>query len=211
MMTGLLRIPILLLILLITVSSVGFKLFSKHFENYFPLEEGRVLEYEFTRKKGSDINEKGILIVTNLSSKMIDKKSAVARKYEIKNKDNSKTDFLVYFHNDKSGILFLATQTNKDSQPKLYPTPFYYIKNPLEVGTFWGGGEQPKGQIESVDETVTVPAGTFDKCLKVKITYPQNMPMAEAFFWFAERIGIVKSHYKYKDSREEDFQLTAIE
>ena len=172
-----------------------------------------VLEYDVTRKKGNEINEKSKLIVSNLASTNIDKKTVIPRKYESKKdiKDNkSKSEFLAYFHNDNDGILFLATKTEKDTQPKLFPTPFYYIKNPIEVGTTWGGGEVPKGYIENINETVVVPAGTFIKCVKVKITYPPQMPLNEAVFWFAEKVGIVKSHYHYKNSMEEDFQLTAI-
>lgn len=210
MIAGLSRKTMVFLIFIISISLVGFKLFGKHFETFFPLDEGIVLEYDVTRKKGTEINEKNKLTVSNLASKNVENKTAIPRKYEIKKDNNVRSEFLAFFHNDNDGILFLATQTKKDSQPQLFATPFYYVKNPLKVGTSWGGGELPKGYIESVSETVVVPAGTFDNCVKVKITYPPKMPMNEAVFWFAEKVGIVKSHYKYKNSMEEDFQLTAI-
>ena len=115
-----------------------------------------------------------------------------------------------FFFNDKEGIIFYATQAEKDNEPKVFPHSFYYIKNPLKVGTTWGGGESPRGSIESVTETVTVQAGTFANCVKVKITYPQSMPMNESVYWFAEKTGIVKSSYLYKDSAREQFELTSI-
>jgi len=210
MIAGLSRKTMVFLIFIISLSLVGFKLFGKHFETFFPLDEGLVLEYDVTRKKGTEIDDKSKLTVSNLPSRMVEKKTAIPRKYEIKKANNVKSEFLAFFYNDKDGVLFLATQTGKDGQPKPFPTPFYYLKNPLKVGTTWGGGEIPKGFVESVNETVVVPAGTFDNCVKVKLTYPPKMPMNEAVFWFAEKVGIVKSLYKYKNSMEEVFQLTTI-
>lgn len=189
----------------------GFIFTGRHFENYFPLQEGLSLEYNVKRSKDGEIVEQAKEKVTNLAAKTLEGKKVVPRKYEVKDEKNVEKTFMGFFHKDNEGVMLWATQAEKDGQPNLLSTPFYYVKNPLEVGTVWGSGEGPKGAIESISETVTVPAGTFKKCVKVKITYPPNMAMSEGFFWFAERIGIVKSSYVYKNSMKEEFQLLSIQ
>ncbi len=184
--------------------SGGFIFGTKHFDNYFPLQEGQSLEYEVKRSKDGAVVEQVKEKVTNLAEQTLEGKRVVPRKYDIGGKT-----FLAFFNRDTEGIMFMATKGEKDAKPNLLPHPFYYIKNPLEVGASWGKGDGPKGRIDSVSETVTVPAGTFRKCVKVKITYPGSMPMSEGTLWFAEKVGIVKSTYVYKNAMKEEFQLLA--
>lgn len=195
------------LVLVLAGSITGFKIFGKHMENFFPLDEGRSWIYDFTRTKGSQTVEKGKVTITNLAAKVIEGKNAVPRKYEYSNK----RVFQVFFQNDTQGILFIATKGEKDSEPKPFAAPFYYIKNPLETGASWGGGQVPQGTVQSTTERVTVPAGEFKNCVQVKLTYPPNMAMAEATIWFAEKVGIVKSSYRHRDGLEEQFQLTSMQ
>jgi len=209
MVSGLARKLWFFFLIMLVIGVTGFRFSTKHIDNYFPLEEGMILEYDFRRTKG-DLEEKGKVTVTNLAVRNLENKMVVPRKYEMKKDANVSQTYLAFFYNDKEGILFFAVQAEKESNPKVMSPPFYYVKNPLEVGTAWGGGESPQGKIESVNESITVPAGTFKSCVKVKLTFPQTMPMQEATFWFAEKIGIIKSIYRYKDAREEQFQLTAI-
>jgi len=209
MVAGLAKKLWLLLLIWVVIGVTGFRFATKHSENYFPLEAGISLEYDFKRTKG-ELQEKGKVTVTNLAARKLQDKMVVPRKYDMKKEQGGNQAYLAFFYNDKEGVQFFAVQAEKESDPKLMSPPFYYIKNPLETGTTWGSGDSPRGRIESVSESITVPAGTFKNCVKVNLTFPQTMPMQEATFWFAERIGIIKSIYRYKDAREEQFQLTAI-
>ncbi|MBM4283923.1 MAG: hypothetical protein FJ128_01560 [Deltaproteobacteria bacterium] len=183
----------------------GFIFGAKHVDNYFPLQEGLTLEYAVKRTKDGAVVEQIKQKVTNLAQQTLDRKRVVPRKYEM-----AGVSFMGYFSKDSEGVMFLATKGEKDPKPVVLPNPFYYLKDPLKVGEVWGTGDGPKGRIESVSDTVVVPAGAFKECVKVKITYPATMPMKEGYFWFAEKIGIVQSAYIYKDAMREEFQLISM-
>lgn len=197
-------------ILAAALGVAGFTLFEKHFENYFPLQEKMTLEYALTRLKADGAKEEGKLFVTNLAPTKLENKTVVPRRYEMKVQDTLKQSYAVFFHNDKDGMLFFAIQTDKEAKPQLFTPPFYYLKNPLKPGAAWGGGDTPRGTVESIDETVTVPAGTFKGCLRVKLTFPPDKPLAEGIFWYGERVGIVKSTYTYRNAVKEEFRLVAV-
>lgn len=209
MISDITRGKFLVFILITLLISVAFS-FGKHFENFFPLDEGKELEYNYIRLKGNEKLEKAKIKVSNLAIKTINNIKVIPRKYEKLNDKGEKHIYTVFFKNDNEGILFLAIQKENESQPNFLPHPFYYMKNPINVGTIWGGGETPRGVIEGIRETVNVPAGTFNGCVKVKITYPQSMPIQEALFWFAPKVGIVKTSYLYKNSMQEQFELIAL-
>ena len=48
-----------------------------------------------------------------------------------------------------------------------------FVPFPLEVGATWQFSDEPPmtGEILSLSETVTVPAGTFENCLEMKLTW----------------------------------------
>jgi hypothetical protein len=203
------RLPFLFLVLAGVLATTAF-IFEKHFENYFPLDEGRVLTYGYTRSKDSSMQEKAKITVSNQAAKTLEGKTVSPRKYEKISEKGEKQNYTVFFHNDKEGILMAAIQGEKEDQPKSLPQKIYYLKNPLKVGTTWGGGDSPQGVVESLSEKVAVPAGTFEGCIKVKLTYPHNMPVKDAVLWFAERVGIIKSVYVYKDGMREEFQALSL-
>ncbi len=197
-------------VLAAALAVAGFTLFEKHFENYFPLQEKMTLEYALTRSRADGSKEEGKLFVTNLAPSKLENMTVVPRRYEIKIQDTLKQSYSVFFHNDKDGLLFFAIQTEKESQPQLITPPFYYLKNPLKTGAAWGGGDTPRGSVESVGETVTVPAGTFKGCVRVKLTFPPDKPLAEGTFWYGEKVGIVKSTYVYRNAMKEEFRLVSV-
>jgi|YNPNPStandDraft_1061719.scaffolds.fasta_scaffold01723_3 hypothetical protein len=187
----------------------GLRLNIRHVDNYFPLEAGLTLEYDYQRTKGN-LKETGRLTVTNMAPETLANRKVVPRKYDMRKASGTTQTYLAFFHPDGSGVLFWALKTPKDPQPQTLPHPFYYVKHPLETGNAWGVGQEPRGRLESVSESLTVPAGTFKNCLKVKLTFPDNTPIREASLWFAEKVGIVQSVYLYRDGTEELFRLTGI-
>jgi len=188
----------------------GFTLGTRHYENFFPLQEKTTWEYAVSRTRPGGAAEKGKLTVTNLARTRVENQSTVPRQYEISFGGAAPKKYTVFFHNDGDGLLFYAVQTEKDAAPQMARPPFYYLKNPLNPGTVWGGEGSPRGRVEGVRETVRVPAGTFRDCVRVKLSFPPGKPLSEGEIWYAERVGIVKSIFRYHDGLTEEFLLTAM-
>lgn len=134
--------------------------------------------------------------------------------------------FIGYELRDKIGTCGFAKQSPSDVEPQIDDDPFYNLKYPLKPGTNW----QHKGKtyllqkkidvtckrtIESTDDNVTVPAGTFKNCLRVKSygkrvlqkknPYIQSVFVPkegfwvtiESYSWYAQKIGWIKSIIKH--------------
>jgi hypothetical protein len=44
----------------------------------------------------------------------------------------------------------------------------------------------------------------------VKITFPPGKPLKEGRIWYAERVGIVQSEFRYHDGLSETFRLMVM-
>ena len=86
---------------------------------------------------------------------------------------------LFFMASDADGLYTAAAQMHTGSEPQAVPVRNYILKLPLEVGTSWTTESRDSGRpsdlpvklsntITKVDESVTVPAGTFNDCLKVE-------------------------------------------
>lgn len=71
------------------------------------------------------------------------------------------------------------------------------LKAPLAVGTRW---QDPKGitrEIAALDAAADTPAGTFENCIKVKVTDQNSI----IFEYYREGVGMVKSEFTSGESR----------
>ena len=69
-----------------------------------------------------------------------------------------------------------------------------YVQAPLKAGTFWRDS-QGKREIVGINETVQVPAGSFQHVVKVKIT-PLNQKLAnEQFEYYAAGTGLIMREF----------------
>lgn len=71
------------------------------------------------------------------------------------------------------------------------------LKAPLEVGNRW---ENQKGDIREIVDTsatITTPAGTFENCIKIKISYPGST----IYEYYKDGAGMVKSEFISGDTR----------
>jgi hypothetical protein len=173
---------------------------SKAPTTYFPLGEGRTWNYQASVETGLGGKQAVTLIVTNLAARELKGKKVTPQKDEIQILGESQFSF-EYMAEDEKGIYTFAEQGSNDAEPKLKVSPCYNLKKPLRVGNSWdttldlGGGRSvpAKATVESVDEVVDVPAGTFKGCVKVRVT----ATVAEAkgrdqYSWYAQSIGLVK-------------------
>jgi len=73
----------------------------------------------------------------------------------------------------------------------------YILKFPLDIETSWHN-KHPNGmelsQIESISDTVTVPAGTFIQCILVRtvVKTSSGAQQSEKATWFAPGVGPIK-------------------
>ena len=114
---------------------------------------------------------------------------------------------------DSSGFYVFANESLKDKEPKILAEKFYLLRFPLTKGSSWK--QQSEGlllhnTIESTDETVKVPAGTFINCLLVKKLYfhqkDSDKPVQEALFWFAPDVDNIKVVIKNQPENKEIVQ-----
>ncbi len=183
---------------------------------YFPLNEGMSWTYslktEYSNKEESLEKE---LTITNLGKEKFGKKTYYVRR------TSSGID---YYHNfDETGLYREALRTLVESKPRLDRANRYVLKLPLAIGTEWREISRPLlmlrvypyrvrvgkdaqvpliYRIESLSETVTVPAGTFENCIKVvangtfntytdAVSGDTEIPI-KVEEWYAPGVGLVK-------------------
>ncbi len=84
-----------------------------------------------------------------------------------------------FWARDKLGIAEIARQARGANDPQVLSEPVYLLRFPIRVGTTWDTREPTRvsddeeivmtgtAQIAAVDESVTVPAGTFRRCIRI--------------------------------------------
>ncbi len=149
--------------------------------DYFPLENGRVWAYEVTTTLEDHTPAIEALTIHAREVQTMGDEPAHRRH------TSTGTDY--WMRSDKTGVYRIASRTPLDRNPMADEPTRYVLKKPYEVGTQWQvlttayvlqrRSEVPKEirrthkpfpmtyTIESVNDKVTVPAGSFDKCLRV--------------------------------------------
>ena len=169
-------------------------------DDYFPLKEGLSRTYS--------IDGAIVKTVENFEVRKLDRKKVIPQKIDL----NGVTSFSFIRETNKGQVLF-ATQTSKSAEPEILDTLVYIYKEPFKSGTSWEKDFTTTVMMESVTfpltyvvqnkkETVTVPAGTFEKCMKVVAkgeverdkgllgTVKINIVKTD---WYAPKVGLVKS------------------
>jgi hypothetical protein len=196
--------------------------------SYSPFKEGFHWEYQLTQHthnellifQGSNVEktENIKFVAENLPNREMDSKIVTPRKIDI----NGRISFY-FMSEDAGGIYLLATQYPESLEPIMKKPLDYVIKYPIQTGiswdknysSFWNNKITIKGRktIESITDTITTPAGTFQKCLKIKgagtINSDFNDPLdfdkrrkikviinIESYSWYAPGIGNIKEIHK---------------
>jgi hypothetical protein len=162
---------------------------------YYPLKPGLTWTYNVS----SDKSETRKIVVTNLPAKEINGISVTPRKWD-------KSGLVSYslMATDNMGIYRYAEQKDEDAEPVPIKPKSYSLRDPVATGTTWeitskmGEAELTVNlTIDSIIETVTVPAGTFKDCAKIKHKGGSQKEDAgfslEAYEWYAPEVGLVKS------------------
>jgi hypothetical protein len=154
-----------------------------------------VYQFSGTTETAGQIESLGKGIMTNLAPREVRGKTVTAQKWELQVGGFSGA-VVTFVGEDDSGIYILGTQDLEGMELQIFRPPQYLIKNPLRVGTAWEREGQGSSVIESADEVVTVPAGTFKRCVRIKtvnITDDDASARLEDYAWYAPRVGWVKS------------------
>lgn len=191
--------------------------------NYFPLEKGMTRVYRqtvITRNKGNAGGfEKSELAAaaTDLAPRTVGGKSVVPRLYS--------DGRVLYFTRSGDGVALIGKSEPGEETPEQI-TPRQVLKLPLAVGATWTSNGETEGlhrtflggygainkpvaadgpivyTVESVEDTVRVPAGTFHHCLRVhgvgsgKFDWGQPFGMLtvtmDVMQWYAPGVGLVK-------------------
>lgn len=183
---------------------------------YFPLNEGRNWQY-LVILHDMDVEKKYKQYVVNKAPQQIDGSKIFIREI------NDGTQYL--YESTDEGIRRVGIKRRLDINTVSEKEDFYTIKYPLETGTRWeqetitGVLEvviapfrrhyalhtpvQMEYTIESIDEIVKVPAGRFEKCIKVagfgsrKVEAEKTIGIVdvtvESSDWYCPNTGLVKS------------------
>lgn len=174
-------------------------------ENYYPLKEGMTWVY------GVSSNKPGVqkITVTNLAPRELQGKTVNPRKWEVGG------GVRYYFvARDDVGVYRYGEQKGEKGEPQVIKPKVYYLKNPVDVGTYWDiaakmGEDDLKVNItvEDIRDTVQVPAGTYANCVKLKHEGGVKAKKGggaglslTAFEWYAPKVGLVKSMFTIKKS-----------
>ncbi len=114
------------------------------------------------------------------------------------NDNNEGTSMGKVFHVTSDAIVqefsteeFYSDKTLFNEKPN---THLVYLKAPLKGGALWQDC-QGKREIVSINETVQVPAGSFQHVVKVKITPLNQKPANEQFEYYAAGTGLIMREF----------------
>ena len=184
---------------------------SKKTETYYPVKEGQTWQYQVSLGSMLGSEGGGKLVITNLALRELKGKKVTPQKVELA----GQTHF-VFIAEDDNGIYEFAEQSPGSVEPQIKDSPAYLMKYPIKANNTWEEKTKTsllkqnlsitlKSTIESTDETVTVPAGTFKSCLKVKGTGAAKKDLGilgvanvsvEHHNWYAPGVGMVKTVLK---------------
>lgn len=185
----------------------------------FPLAAGHRWTYTVTTRSDDGNSERERLTLRTLGNEAV---PALGDQKAWHRRSDSGIDY--WLKADESGIYRVASKSDLDPEPKPDKPPRFVLKTPYAVGTQWQAGttayllmrrnEFPREirhthpnvpmayAIEAVDESVTVKAGVFDHCLRVKGTASvhiyadpasgwRDMPLTTVE-WYCAGVGLVK-------------------
>jgi uncharacterized protein DUF3108 len=160
---------------------------------YYPLKPGLTWTYTVTSEK---INN-GKIVITNLPAKEMGGVTVTPRKWDMGG--------VVRYHlmaMDSMGIYRYGEQQDENAAPVLTKPKAYSLRDPVATGTTWDMASKLGEDeltisltVESITDSVTVPAGTYKDCVKIKhLGGKKGAPISlEAYEWYAPEVGLVKS------------------
>lgn len=188
-------------------------------KNYFPLNDGRVWNYDIKINPG--VEERINYKKTNysLGKQYINKSGKKLKIQPIVRENNN----IYYYSEDQNGILRQGVQLNGSDNIRFEDEKKYVLKYPIKKGTEWDSQSKTflilrryayfdyrattnfnlNYVVSSINEVVKVPAGKFKNCIKVSgsgnTTFIGDREIGSikinirTIDWFAPNVGLIKS------------------
>jgi len=196
-------------------------------ENRFlPLGEGRTWRYKVTPRQVFD-GEELVLEVTNLKARELKGRYVTPVRYELDGRPS-----IQFLGVDDQGVYRWAVQAPEDAPPKFESDSAYYLMYPLKLGKSWEEEAETaflpkpvhltiKSKIDKTGETVSVPAGDFTDCVKVRTEGSKRIPVPGSYSrfgivsiqydtWYAPDVGMVKSEAEELDNGASGFTSLSL-
>lgn len=178
-------------------------------KSFYPLDEGEKRTYQINASSRYMGSVHATLTSINMRKRDLAGKPVTPQKMEI----NGQT-FFSFVSEDSDGVLELAEQTPNAAEPEMKSSPRYFLRRPYKEGTKWEVRSETQtlpskvsitlqALIQSTNETVTVPAGTLEGCLKTMAKGDAIKSIAnfmgqvkihvEEISWFCPGVGLAKS------------------
>ncbi len=198
----------------------------------YPLAEGWAWEYEVS--SGSAFGGgSASMTVTNMAERKVGDAVTIPRRIEVQSavsflgRESSMTSF-AFVSTDEEGFSWAASQSPTDGEPVIREPGDYFLKHSVEVGDSWEQGSLPSLMtagtshesllvsivVSGTNETVTVPAGTFDGCVKITAATKPRVSLEE-HDWYCPGVGLVRQSIENKSTGllsgggKTTFQLTS--
>lgn len=188
---------------------------------YFPLKEGLQWEYRVEMKQ-SDANISAKMLCTvqpprKLNDQTVSVYHGVISAVET---DDEILSLSLFFHESEQGLRIVAEQESGNAEPKLDED--WEFKFPLIAGNSWTEEDEfsldnnkfhvaVTDTIEEMNAVVTVPAGTFEKCMKINGYFSGKVNLGsyggspevtiENETWYAPGVGPVKACERMKSNK----------
>lgn len=198
-----------LVVIVAVILSMGFVTNVSVAETYYPLKAGATWEYQVMFGAGQVS-----FSMNAMKPRILDGKQVIPIQ--------SNFGDAYFIIKDSTGVYEFGEQMAEDRAPTIHPQPGYYLKYPLQVGTTWRDETSTfflnqkvanipgTLTIETVNDVVTVPAGTFENCIRIKLFAEQTVDMdtregtgmkisgkanieIEDEQWYAPNVGLVKA------------------
>ncbi len=160
---------------------------------YYPLKPGLTWTYKVTSEKIAN----GKIVITNLPAKEIHGVTVTPRKWDMGGMVNYSL-----MATDSMGIYRYGEQKDENAEPVPTKPKAYSLRDPVATGTTWDMASKMGEDeltinltVESITDSVTVSAGTYKDCAKIKHAGGgKGAPISlEAYEWYAPEVGLVKS------------------
>lgn len=149
---------------------------------FYPLKVGNIWEYEGDGMNYSTFVQKVVFRKGNRYQINIDNGSTVMANILVENKDNIINTY-------KSGEI----SNNVELLDKGRNVNIILLQLPIEKGNFWISEENHYEIIDTAAD-ITVPAGRFEDCIAVRMTFKDNT--SNMIYYYKEGIGLVQSEFR---------------
>jgi hypothetical protein len=187
---------------------------------YSVFREGFTQEFSMSMKQGGETTKGRLEVVEGPKTTLNGVEVFTSINTLRKASGDPLSDKTFYLENDQ-GVKEIARQGPKDGSPVGAEHDDWTLRYPLIAGATWAMTREVHGLAEKVsvpagcviqtmDDVVTVPAGTFERCMKIKLSYRGKVSLEaygatpevtlEEYAWYAPGIGYVKGSYTMKCS-----------